>query len=164
LVGLKRWKEALTQADALKAELTAGDPAVAELDFARGRALLGMGRPAEARAALQAVITARKGSELAAQAHLMQGETYFHESRFREALREFLQVDILYDAPRWQAAALLEAGKVYERLAQWADAIQTYESLCSRFPNDPRAPEARDRLGAVRKESSARVESSPKVY
>jgi TolA-binding protein len=164
LVGLKRWKDALAQADALKAELAAGDPAVADLDFARGRALLGMGRPAAARAALQAVITARKGSELAAQAHLMQGETYFHESRFREALREFLQVDILYDAPRWQAAALLEAGKVYERLAQWADAIQTYESLCSRFPNDPRVPEARDRLGAVRKQSSARAESSPKVF
>jgi TolA-binding protein len=164
LVGVKRWKQALSLADALTAELPASDPAVPELDFARGRALLGLARPADARRALQAVIAARKGSELAAQAHLMQGETYFHESRFQEALREFLQVDILYDAPRWQAAALLEAGKVYERLAQWADAIQTYESLCSRFPKDPRVPEARDRLGAARKHSSARAESGAKVF
>ena len=69
----------------------------------------------------------------------MRGETYFHEDRLREALREFLQVDILYDAPRWQAAALLEAGKVYERLDQWADAAETYSRLVARFPQDPDA-------------------------
>ncbi len=69
----------------------------------------------------------------------MRGETYFHEDRLREALREFLRVDILYDAPRWQAAALLEAGKVYERLDQWADAAETYRRLVDKFPQDPDA-------------------------
>ena len=59
----------------------------------------------------------------------MRGETYFHQDQFHEALRDFLRVDILHDAPRWQAAALLEAGKVYERLDQWADAAETYERL-----------------------------------
>ena len=65
----------------------------------------------------------------------MRGETYFHQDQFHEALRDFLKVDILHDAPRWQAAALLEAGKVYERLDQWADAAETYERLLSKFPN-----------------------------
>jgi len=60
-------------------------------------------------------------------------------------------VDILYDAPQWQAAALLEAGKVYERLAQWPDAAETYERLRSRFPEDPNAAEARSLLEGVRK-------------
>ena len=122
-----------------------GDPAIAELDYARGQALMGLGRLDEARAAFQAVIDARPGNELAAQAQLMRGETFFHEDRRHEALREFLQVDILYNAPRWQAAALLEAGKVYERLDQWADAAETYERLLARFPMDrtPRQPRAR---------------------
>ena len=65
----------------------------------------------------------------------MRGETYFHQDQFHEALRDFLKVDILHDAPRWQAAALLEAGKVYERLDQWADAAETYERLLTKFPN-----------------------------
>jgi len=163
LLGVKRWKDALTTAEALKKELPPEDPAVAELDFARGRALLGLARPDDARAAFQSVVNARKGGELAAQAHLMRGETYFHQERYREALTEFLKVDILYDVPRWQAAALLEAGKVYERLAQWGDAAETYERLCSRFPSDPRVAEARDRLQAARKHGSAQAESGGKV-
>lgn len=164
LLGVKRWNDALTRAEALKRELPQGDPAVAELDFARGRALLGLARLDEARAALQAVIDARKGGDLAAQAHVIRGETYFHQDRFREALGEFLKVDLLYDAPRWQAAALLEAGKVYERLSQWSDAVETYDRLCSRFPDDPRVPEARTRLEAARKHGTARKESAGKLF
>jgi TolA-binding protein len=164
LLGVRRWNDALTRADALLRELPAADPAIAELDFARGRALLGLARPNEARAAFKVVIDARKGGDLAAQAQLMRGETYFHESRFREALSEFLKVHVLYDAPRWQAAALLEAGKVYERLAQWRDAAESYERLCSEFPKDPRAAEARDRLEAARKQGSARAPSGGKVF
>jgi len=160
LVGMKRWQDALSRAEALKAEFPAADPTVADLDFARGRALLGLARPEDARNAFQAVINARKGGDLAAQAHLLRGETFFHEDRWREALTEFLKVDILYDAPRWQAAALLEAGKVYERLAQWGDAAETYERLRSRFPDDPHIPEANTRLITVRKHESARGSSA----
>ena len=42
-----------------------------------GQALLGLGRLDEARAAFQAVLEVRKDGELAAQAQLMRGETYF---------------------------------------------------------------------------------------
>ncbi len=148
LLGLKRWKDALAEADVVKAATTdaaARDP----VEFARGRALLGLGRPDEARAAFQAVIDSRQAGDLAAQAQLMRGETFFHEDRLREALKEFLKVDIMYDAPRRQAAALLEAGKVYERLGQWSEAAETYDRLTSRFPEDPRAAEAKDRRASV---------------
>ena len=134
-IALKRWKDALEGAQAEKGALAAGDPALAELDYVTGQALLGLGQLEKARAAFQAVIDARKDGELAAQAQLMRGETYFHQDQFHEALRDFLKVDILHDAPRWQAAALLEAGKVYERLDQWADAAETYGRLLSKFPN-----------------------------
>jgi cellulose synthase operon protein C len=81
---------------------------------------------------------------------LMRGETFFHQKAYHEALREFLKVDILYDAPRWQAAALLEAGKVHEQLDQWADAAATYQKLLSKFPGDSHAAEATTRLDAAR--------------
>ena len=53
------------------------------------------------------------------------------------------RVATLYDAPAWQAAALLEAGKVYERLDQWAVAAETYQELRAKFPKDPSAEEAK---------------------
>jgi cellulose synthase operon protein C len=148
-VSLKRWKPVLPAIQSLRPELPAEDPAIAELDYAKGQALLGLGQLDEARAAFQAVIDARPVVELAAQARLMRGETFFHEDRLHEALREFLQVDILYNAPRWQAAALLEAGKVYERLQQWADAAETYDRLVSKFPKDRDAATARARREAL---------------
>ncbi len=157
-VVLKRWKEVLTAAQALRGELSATDPAVAELEYARGQAWLGQGRLEEARTAFQAAIEAPQAGEVAAQAQLMRGETFYHEDRLREALREFLKVDILYDAPRWQAAALLEAGKVYERLQQWSDAAETYQRLISRFPDDPSAAEARTRRAAAGRRASAVTE------
>jgi TolA-binding protein len=164
LVGIKRWNEALTRADSLKKELPPTDPNGAELDFARGRAFLGLGRPDEAREAFQAVIRAREGSDLAAQAQFLRGETFFHQERFHEARTEFLKVDILYDAPRWQAAALLEAGKVDERLGQWSDAVETYQRLCTRFPQDPRVTLATARLVEARKRASAQRESAGKLF
>ncbi|MDG3005220.1 tetratricopeptide repeat protein [Paludisphaera mucosa] len=148
LLGLKRWQDALDEADGLKGTITvaaARDP----VEFARGRALLGLARPNDARAAFQAVIDSRKAGDLAAQAQLMRGEAYFHEEQFLQALKEFLKVDVLYDAPRRQAAALLEAGKVYERLGRWSEAAETYERLKTRFPEDPCAAEAQARRAAV---------------
>ena len=141
-VALKRWKQALEGAEQLKTGLSPDDPAIPELDFATGQGLLGVARLDEARAAFQRVIGRGGKSDLAAQALLMHGETHFHQDHFHEALRDFLQVDILYKSPRWQAAALMEAGKVYERLDQWADAAESYERLLTRFPmsRSPRRP------------------------
>ena len=124
-VALKRWKDVASAGPALRAELKPDDPAIIELDYAMGQAQMGQGRMEEARKTFQGVIDAQRAGDLSARAQLMRGESYFHEDRLREALREFLRVEILYDAPRWQAAALLEAGKVYERLDQWADAAET---------------------------------------
>ncbi len=159
-VALKRWPDVIQGVQALRGELKPDDPAIADLDLALGQARLGAGRLEEARESFQAVVAARKGGELAARAQLLRGETYFHEDRLREALREFLQVEMLYDAPRWQAAALLEAGKVYERLDQWADAAETYSGLVSRFPREPEAATARTRGEAARRRAARSAQSS----
>jgi cellulose synthase operon protein C len=154
LVMLERWQEGLEQADALRASAP-NHPQISQIDYARGRALQGLARFEEARASYQGVIDARKGGDLAARAQLMRGETFFHENNYSEALREFLKVNLLYDAPQWQAAALLEAGKVYERLAQWTDSAEMYKKLLDKFPTDPSAAEASRRLGAVQTRSAA---------
>jgi TolA-binding protein len=157
LVLLKRWDEALAEVEGIKTELPTV-ATLAEFDFARGRALLGKGRFDEARAAFRAVIDARKGDELAANAQLMRGEAYFHQKQWRDALKEFLRVDYEYAAPGPRAAALLEAGKVYEGLDQWTQAAEIYEKIRSKFPNDPSAIEATKRLEAARRQAAAQLE------
>lgn len=149
LIALGRWVDALTEADALKA----AEPAHAAshaLDYARGRALQGLGRFEEARTAYQAVIDARRADDFAARAQLMRGETFFHQDRYPEALREFLKVVYNYDAPAHQAAALLEAGKISEKLDRLQDAADFYQKLATEFPDDPNAAVAADHLAAVR--------------
>jgi TolA-binding protein len=154
LLALKKWKEVVEAAEKFRADAP-GDPLMAEVEFARGRALQQLARWDEARAAYQAVIAARPAGELAARAQFMIGETYFHQKDHSEAVRQFLKVEILHDAPTWQAAALLEAGKAYEQLARWADAAETYERLRARFADDPSAAEAKTRLEAVRKQAGS---------
>ncbi len=149
LLALKRWKDVVETAEAIKAEAP-DDPRNSEVDYARGRALQQLARFDDARAAYQGVVDARKGGDLAARAQLMIGETYFHQKDYHEAIRQFLKVDILHDAPSWQAAALLESGKAYEQLDQWSDAVETYERLRAKFPNDPASADAQGRLDAAR--------------
>ncbi len=148
-IALKRWKEALEGAQAMKKDHAGDAPASAELDFACGQALIGLARLEEARTAFERVIDSSGKGDLGARALLMHGEAYFHQDKLHEALRDFLKVDILYNAPRWQAAGLLEAGKVYERLDQWADAAETYGRLLTRFPKEAPASEAGRRRAAA---------------
>jgi TolA-binding protein len=150
LVALKRWEDVIAAAAEFKS-FAPKDPLIAEVDYDRGRALQQLARFDEALAAYQAVIDARKGGDLAARAQLMRGEAFFWQKKYKDALREYFRVATLYDAPGWQAAALLEAGKVYEKLDQWAVAAETYEELRTKFPKDPSAAEAKTRLEAARR-------------
>ena len=161
LLGLKKWNEVIDAADALKADAP-NDPLVSEADYAKGRALQQLARWDEARTAYQAVIDSRKGGDLVAKAQLMIGETYFHQKDYHEAIRQFLKVDILYDAPPWQAAALLETGKAYEQLAQWADAAESYKRVQSKdLPNDPSTAEAKSRLDALKGKKVEGIAAEP---
>ena len=154
LVSLKRWDEVIKTAEEFKT-FAPNDPLIAEVEYDRGRALQQTAQFPEALKAYQAVIDARKGGDLAARAQLMRGEVYFWDKNYQEALREYFRVTTLYDAPSWQAAALLEAGKVYEKLDQWAVAAETYEELCSRFPKESSAAEGKTRLEAARGHAQA---------
>lgn len=157
LVQLQDWDKALVQAEALRTRLPEGDRLRPELEYQRGRALQSVAPPrfADARAAYDAVLAAKPADELGARAQFMKGETYFYAQDYLNARREFLKVYAQYNAPRWQAAGLLEAGKVYERLDHWPEAVEIYERLRSRFQDAPEAAEslteAARRLDAARR-------------
>jgi cellulose synthase operon protein C len=149
LAQLGRWEDTIAAADVFKTTDPA-DPFAPEVDYARGRASQGLARFDEAREAFDHVIAARRGSELAARAQLMRGESYFHQRQYKDALREYYRVIIQYNAPEWQAVALLEAGKVHEKLDQWKEAVESYEKLRTQFPKDRNVEEAGKRLEAAR--------------
>lgn len=159
LLALKRWADVLTLADRLIADQP-DFPHIAELHFARGRALQSQALPRfqDARLAYQNAIDAQPGSEIAARAQFMRGETFLFEKNHREALREFHQVELLYKAPTWQAAALFESGKAYEALNQPGQAITSYAKLIDSFPDDSHAEEARRRLNTLQ---PARTSTTP---
>jgi TolA-binding protein len=55
-------------------------------------------------------------------------------------------VEILYDYPAWQSAALLQAGKCSEALGQWKQAVETYQRLLKDFAESELAGDAAQRL------------------
>ena len=59
---------------------------------------------------------------------------------------------MLYDAPSWQAAALLKR-KSLRTTRPGADAAETYKTLRKKFPNDPAAEQAKPLLEAARKKA-----------
>lgn len=157
LVQQRRWDDALAAAAARAATNVdpQADPLAPEVECARGEALQGKARFDDARAALDRAIALRPKSEVAAQAQWLRGETFFHQQRYRDALLEFYRVAREYNAPRWQAAAYLEAGKVHEKRDEWKEAVEEYEKLRARFPQDPSAAEAAPRLEAARRRAGA---------
>ena len=156
LAAMGRWDDALAEADAIQGDMTPLTAAQgADLNYVRGRALHDQARFDEARAAFQAAIDAAPGSETAAKSQFLRGETYFRQDNLNEALREFHKADLTYKNPEWQAAALLEAGKIYGKLGRWSDAADTFQKIAANFPGDARIDEVNRLLGEARKNVSA---------
>jgi len=119
-----------------------------EADYVIGRCLAMQAQFEQAREAYRRVTASAQGSatETAAMAQWMIGETYFHQKDFRTAIREYLRLEVLYDYPQWQSAALLQAGKCYEQLEDFGEARALYARLLKDFPQTKYADEASRRL------------------
>ncbi len=118
------------------------DPWLAELAFARGRAWQQKARFEEALEAYRQVTEYWPHSMLAARAQLMRGEVHYHQEDYQAALKELYHVDIFYDAPTWEALALLEIGKIYQRLDRPDDAYEAYRRIIKDFPDSPASEQA----------------------
>ncbi|MDX2038894.1 MAG: tetratricopeptide repeat protein [Isosphaeraceae bacterium] len=148
-VELERWDDVLKASEGAVAPT--GRPNSARMRLARGRAMMGLARFDDARRELEAVVESDKGKREAAAAQFLIGESHFHQKDYRSAEREYLKVDYLHDAPKWQSSALLQVGKLYERLSRWAEAAETYQRLIDKFPTTAAAEDAKERLTAVTK-------------
>jgi TolA-binding protein len=155
---LKQWKESVLTCEELIKRFPAYD-LVNLAHYHRGRALQTLARFDEAREAYRRAIAVRP-DETAARSQLMMGESYFHQRRYGEAVREFLKVEILYDFPEWQAAGLLEAGKCHELLEDWGRAVEAYNRILQRFPKSSSAAEAAQRVQVAQKKAPARASSN----
>jgi TolA-binding protein len=124
-----------------------------EADYVIGRAAAARADFETARENYCKVLRSPAGckTETAAMAQWMIGETYMHQRDYRRALAAYLKVDILYAYPRWQAAALLQAGKCHEFLGEPAEAAKVYDRLLSVYPDTTYHDEAARRLELLRR-------------
>jgi TolA-binding protein len=152
----EHWREALEIAEQIRTDFPAFGRQF-EADYLVGRCQAALAKFDEAREAYLRVIDSSEGSktETAAMAQWMIGEAYFHQKNYERARREFLKTEILYAYPKWQAGALLQAGKCLELLGKWQEATDSYVRMLQKYPDTPFGEEATRRLRVAEQRAAA---------
>jgi len=147
----KKWDEAYAAAAEIEPKYP-GFKEQYEVDYVLGRCLANEADLEGARAAYQKVIRSPFGAktETAAKAQLMIAESYYHQKDYETALRAYQALEILYDYPEWQAAAVFMAAKCHELLGEWKEAVELYERLLEVYPESRFREEATGRLRAAK--------------
>jgi TolA-binding protein len=146
----KQWDEAYQVASKIAEEYPDFQEQY-EVDYVIGRCLSTRAEFEQAREAYRKVIRSSQGAktETAAKAQLMIAESHYHQKNYEAALREYLALEILYDYPAWQAAAVFQAGKCHEMLGEWKQAVEQYRRLLEAYPDTSFTQEATERLQAA---------------
>ena len=85
------------------------------------------------------------------------GETYLLQERYSEAIDAYRLVESFdQSAGNWTAAALVQAGKSFEKMGRPRDAATCYGGLLQRFADSEHALVARDRLAVIRADTQRR--------
>ncbi|HEY2760573.1 MAG TPA: tetratricopeptide repeat protein, partial [Pirellulales bacterium] len=147
LAGQKQWAAARTMAETVAQDYPKFDR-LFEADYVIGRALAAEEKYDEARTAFTRVVQSASGgkTETAAMAQLKIADAYFQQDDYQAALREYLRVDTLYGFPHWQASALLQAARCYEKLGQQKDAGELYARVLQSYPQTEFVAEASRKL------------------
>ncbi len=104
----------------------------------------------ESREILSTIVMANDPSPaLRPRAQWLIGETYFMQQRYGDAIDAYRRVDALDGAGQWAPAALLQAGKAFEKLGRSRDAAVCYTALLTRFSDWPHASIAQSRLATL---------------
>lgn len=143
----KHWPEARELAETITRDYPDFDQQY-EADCLIGRCLMAEKSYDAARAAFGRVVHSAAGgkTETAAMAQWMTGDAYFQQENYSAALREYMRVEIMYPYPHWQSAALLQAGKCYEKLGQNREAAELYARMMEKYPQTEFTADASQRL------------------
>jgi len=147
LVEQQRWDEACAAAQSVGQRFP-GFRQQYEADYVIGRCQAMKAQFQEARQSYERVIRSPEGgkTETAAKAQWMIGESYLHQKNYAEAIRAYHRVESLFAYPRWQAAALLQAGKCYEQQGDRDEASRVFTRLVEHYSETSFAAEASQRL------------------
>ena len=69
-----------------------------------------------------------------------------HQENYQAAVPEYFRVVSLYPFPRWQATAMFQAAKCYERLNRHPEAAGLYRQLQKDYPTSEFVKQAFQRL------------------
>ncbi len=129
-----------------------------EADYVVGRCLAMKGRFDEARQWYERVVRSAEGgqTETAAKSQWMIGESYLHQKDYAQAIHAYQRVEDLFEFPRWQAAALLQAGKCYELQGESEEAALAFARIVRVYPDTSYVREASQRLRRHRPEAGQR--------
>jgi TolA-binding protein len=92
------------------------------------------------------------GTETAAMAQWMIGESYFHQRNYELARVAYERVMERHHFPEWQARAALQAGKCAELGNHWEAAAKYYAEAAERWGDTKSAHELSARLRWVQKQ------------
>lgn len=147
LVEQQQWDEAYELAQSIAGRFP-GFRQQYEADYIIGRCLAMKARFDEARHWYERVVRSAEGgqTETAAKAQWMIGESYLHQKDYVQAIRAYQRVVDLFDFPRWQAAALLQAGKCYELQGEPDEAVAAFTRIVRVYPDTDFVHEASQRL------------------
>ncbi len=147
----KKWEESLVIARGIEKRFPNFRQQF-EADYVIGRCLANQAKFSHAREHYERVVRSTVGgkTETAAMAQWMIGETYFHQKNYDEAIQAFHRVETLYAFPQWQAAALLQAGKCYEKKDDFRSAVKVYAQLLKHHADSASSKEASQRLRLVK--------------
>lgn len=112
----------------------------------------------EARDRLNEIVRASEPSpSLRPRAQWLIGETYFMQQKYADAIDAYRRVDSMDEAGQWAPAALLQAGKAFEKLGRAREATVCYTALITRFRDWPHSGIAQSRLAALQPTEDSRV-------
>lgn len=146
----KRWADALKIAQTIAARYPQFKQQP-DADYLIGRCLGSQGKFDDARAAFERVLNspAAGGTETTAMAQWMIGEGLFHQKRYGDAIAAYDHCARDSSFPRWQAAAVLQAGKCRLLLGETELARRDLERVVTEYTDQPLAEEAKARLASL---------------
>lgn len=111
----------------------------------------------ESRAILQRIVRWDEAdSEVRCRAQWLIGETLLMQQRYAEAVDAYRRVEVLNASGRWAPAALVQAGKAFEKMGRPREASICYSGLLQRFADSEHANVARERLATMRENTTLR--------